>query len=228
MIATAMYGGIMINTNNILIVAAHLDDFEFGMGGTVSKLCRSGHDVKLVVLCKGDRPGNEHVAQSRSDTCKLNCVEIGIRHSELHDYSDTYLDRVSQTELCNIVYNSVNEWKPSIVYTHNSDDIHMDHRIVSNITRVACRMRDSNPVRALYEYTIPGSTEWSQVPQSFNVYQDITDTASDKMEMLCRYTTECKTPPDPCSLKMIETRDQYHGSLCGCSRAEIFKLVYSR
>ena len=214
--------------NKVLILSAHLDDFEFGMGGTVSKLCRTGHDVKLVVLCKGDRPGHEHVAQSRHNTCKRNCEEVGICCSELYDYSDTYLDQVAQTELCDIVHRNVIDWKPSIVYTHNSDDIHKDHQIVSNITRVACRMRATNPVRSLYEYTIPGSTEWSQIPHNFNVYQDITDNANDKMEMINRYITECKDPPDPCSLEMIETRDRYHGSLCGCSRAEIFKLVYSR
>lgn len=213
--------------NKILLVTSHLDDFELGMGGTATKLCVN-NDVYLLVLCRGDRPGNEAVSFSRKAVCVNNCKDIGIKDTMFHNYSDTRLDQVSQTELCCIIQHYIQKIKPVVVYTHYSDDIHRDHCIVSDACRVACRMRESSPVDTLYEFTIPGSTEWRHEPRQFNVYEDITYYASDKMELISRYQTELRLPPDPVSLPMIETRDKYHGSLCGCDRAEIFKLIFKR
>ena len=211
----------------ILIITAHLDDFELGMGGTAAKLCKL-HKVYLLVLCKGDRPGHEQVGSPRKVACKNNCHDIGIKDVIFYDYSDTRLDMIPQTELCNLLHHHIQLITPDVVYTHYSDDVHNDHCIVSRVTRVACRMRHDNSVNELYEFTIPGSTEWGHIPRHFNVFENITDTANDKMEMISRYTTELRDSPDPVSLKMIDARDKYHGSICGHDRAETFKLVFKR
>lgn len=210
-----------------LIIAAHLDDFELGMGGTAAKLCKYD-DVYLLVLCKGDRPGHEKVGSPRKVACVDNCRDIGISDAAFYNYSDTRLDQIPQTELCDLIYHHIQTTKPATVYTHYNDDVHKDHCIVSDVTKVACRMRQTSPVNTLYEYTIPGSTEWGHVPRQFNVFEDITDYANDKMEMINRYYTEIRPSPDPISLSMIEARDKYHGSLCGYDRAETFKLIFRR
>ena len=103
--------------NTTLIIAAHLDDFELGMGGTASKLCAKDN-VHLLVLCKGDRPGHEKVGSPRKVACVNNCKDIGIHNVAFHDYSDTRLDQTSQTELCNLVYHHIQIIKPTTVYTH--------------------------------------------------------------------------------------------------------------
>ena len=208
------------------IITAHLDDFEFGMGGTASSLCKD-HEVQLVVLCKGDRPGSEHVSNPRRDACLSNCSELGIE-PVLYEYSDTKLDLVGQTELCNIVYKHVCEFKPEGVYTHYSDDIHRDHQIISNVSRVACRMRRDSSVNQLLEFSIPGSTEWSHNARQFNVYKDVTSVYDHKKRMMLKYCTEVRESPDPISLEMIEARDKYNGSICGSFYAESFNLVFMR
>jgi LmbE family N-acetylglucosaminyl deacetylase len=216
-----------MNRNKTLIVAAHVDDFEIGMGGTVSKLCKDG-DVFVIILCKGDRPGHEMVESHRRDACMQNCKDIGISDAMFYEYSDTRLDTVPQTDLCNIISRAINKYRPSVVYTNYSNDVHCDHRIVSSCVRVASRMRSSSTVNELYEFSIPGSTEWSHTSIHFNLFENITDHVSDKMEMISRYTTELRQPPDPISLKSIISRDMYHGSLCGYSYAEIFNIVFKR
>ena len=212
---------------SILIISAHLDDFELGMGGTAAKLCK-GHNVYLLVLCQGDRPGHESVQYTRGNACMNNCIDIGVKDMHFCNYSDTTLDTVPQTELCNLISKHIECIRPEIVYTHNSDDVHKDHRILSDVTRVACRMRTTSSVDQLYEYPIPGSTEWNHQPTCYNVFVDITEFANDKMEMISRYDTELRPNPDPISIQMIEARDKYHGSLCGYSRAEVFKLIFTR
>ena len=211
----------------ILLLTAHLDDFELGMGGTTAKLCEQ-NDVHLMVLCKGDRPGHEKVGSPRKKACFANCKDVGIVDTSFHEYSDTRLDQTPQTELCNIMYQYIQSIKPTVVYTHYNGDVHKDHQIISSATRVACRMRESSPVNELYEFTIPGSTEWGHEPKQLNVYEDITQHANIKMKMISRYTTELRPSPDPVSLRMITARDQYHGSLCGYELAEGFKLVFKR
>lgn len=213
--------------NKVLIVTAHLDDFELGMGGTATKLCRE-NDVHLIVLCKGDRPGHESVGSPRKLACLDNCADIGITKAHLYGYSDTRLDLVSQTELCDLIHKHVHNIQPNLVYTHYNQDIHKDHCIVSNITRVACRMRNTSPVNELLEFSIPGSTEWGHTPMQFNLFEDISKQAEMKMKMISRYVTELRDPPDPISQKMIVHRDMYHGSLCGYNHAEVFKVVFKR
>ena len=213
--------------NKCLIVSAHLDDFELGMGGTATILSTNNYEIYLIVLCKGDRPGNEAVQNVRREACIRNCDELGIKPI-LYDYSDTRLDLVGQTELCNIITNHVRAIQPTIVYTHCSDDIHRDHQIISETCRVACRMRSDCTVRSLFEFPIPGSTDWGFGTNRFNVYKDISSVYNQKKKIISRYATEIKDSPDPLSLEMIESRDKYHGSICGVKYAEAFKLVYMR
>lgn len=212
--------------DTVLIVAAHLDDFELGMGGTAAKL--AGKDkVNILVLCRGDRPGASHVVDIRKTACELNCKELKIEHTLL-GYSDTMLDQTPQTEICSLIGDVINNTQPSVVYTHHEHDIHKDHQIVSACTKVACRMRRGNSVKSLYEFFIPGSSDWSFKPKHYNTYHDITPYTNIKEKMISRYTTELRQSPDPVCMHMINARDIYHGSLCGADRAEIFNQVFRR
>lgn len=213
-------------TERVLILAAHLDDFELGMGGTAATLSEN-YQVEIVVMCQGDRPGHEFVGSPRRKACQQNVDMLDVK---LHTYrfSDTKLDMVSQTELCDIVYRHVQDYEPTVVYTHHEHDIHKDHRILSQVSRVACRPRINCSVHRLLEYSIPGSTEWGQSHTQFNTFQNITQHSDIKMKMISRYETELRPAPDPVSIEMIESRDRYHGSLCGYDKAEAFRQVYSR
>ena len=216
-----------MKNKNITIIAAHIDDFEIGMGGTVARLCRD-NEVNVIILCKGNRPGSEHVHNVRRSACKQNCSDIGITNLKIYKYSDTMLDTVPQTELCGLISENINTYKPNVVFTNHCNDIHNDHRIVSRATRVACRMRESSSVEELYEFFIPGSTEWSFEHTNQNMYFNTSDFGNDKLEMVSRYETELRESPDPISLDMINVRDKYHGSVSGFNRAEAFNLVFKR
>jgi len=44
----------MLNKQRTMIITPHLDDVEFGMGGTLVKLCKEHpENVKVLVLCEG-------------------------------------------------------------------------------------------------------------------------------------------------------------------------------
>ena len=217
-----------MKNKHILIVTAHLDDVEIGMGGTCAKLCKD-NVVELLTMCRGDRPGCEHVANFRLNATRKNAQELGIRKVHAKNYSDVRLDDVPQLDIVRTVFNEIIDFSPDIVYTHYNNDVHKDHCIVSDAVRVATRPREASSVDELYEFTIPGSTEWGWSERAFNVFEDISGLYSSiKMKAISRYTTELRPTPDPVSVDMIEARDKYHGSLCGYKKAEAFKLVFKR
>jgi LmbE family N-acetylglucosaminyl deacetylase len=211
----------------ILIFGAHLDDAEFGMGGTIAKLTDYAY-VSLCVFCRGDRPGFEHVQNYRQQAIEENVKSLRIDNLIQYDYSDITLDSVPFIELSSTCTALVNDLTPDVVFTHYSNDINIDHRIVSDATRVACRPREGCSVKELYEYSIPGSTEWSHSSPNFNTFFDISEYLTVKYECVSRYSTELKSDIDPLNLDYIKHRDCYYGGLYGVRAAEPFINIYSR
>ena len=210
-----------------IIFAAHLDDVEFGMGGTCAALA---HDYKitLCVFCRGDRPGSKQVQQSREEAMNANINDLRIDEYLQLGYSDMSLDTVSFLELSSYATSLVQKISPETVFTHYSQDIHIDHRIVSQATRVACRPREQCSVKELYEYPIPGSTEWSHSGVEYNTYFDISEVSQTKYDCISRYETEVKSEIDPLNLEYIKYRDLYYGGLSGYKIAEPFLNVYTK
>lgn len=216
-----------MRNKTILIIAAHPDDVEFGMGGTVAKLSTT-HHIEQLILCRGDHPGSEHVHKSRTNAMHSNATQLGIKKTYKLMFSDVKLDQVPFLEVVEVIDSYVQQIKPRIVYTNHGHDIHRDHCLVSEAVRVVTRPRKESSVDELYEFSIPGSTEWGSEQSIFNVYEDIAETFDIKMNCISRYYTESREYPDPTNIDKIKARDVYCGSLCGCNKAEAFKLIFKR
>ena len=212
----------------ILIIVDHPDDAEFGMGGTISKLSKDNH-ITLCVLCRGNRPGsnfdNEIV---RKNVLNENIKSLGIKKLIQHVYDDVSLDKHSTLSINKYVSSIICEVKPDIVYTNYSNDIHIDHQLVSKAVRVACRPRFNSSVNALYEFSIPGSGEWNFEGINFNTFYDIEETAEIKYYCVDKYTTELQQPPDPLSSEYIKYRDLYYGGISGFKQAEPFVCIFNK
>ena len=48
----------------ILAIGVHPDDIEFGMGATLAKHIKSGHDISILVLTDGARDENGNYTRS--------------------------------------------------------------------------------------------------------------------------------------------------------------------
>ena len=212
----------------ILIIAAHPDDAEFGMGGTISKLSKD-NNVTLCVLCRGNRPGsNLNVENLRKNALNENIKSLGITKLIQHVYDDVSLDKHSNLSINSYISSIINQIQPNIVYTNYSNDIHIDHQIVSKSVRVACRPRHNSPVTALYEFSIPGSGEWNFQGIDYNTYVNIEENINVKYKCINRYTTELQQSPDPLSIEYIKYRDLYYGSISGYRQAEPFICIFNR
>lgn len=213
---------------NILIIVAHPDDAEFGMGGTISKLSNS-NNITLCVLCRGNRPGSKSdIEIIRKQTLHKNIKSLGISKLIHHVYDDVSLDRHSHLSITSYITSVVNQIQPDTVFTNYSNDVHIDHELTSKAVRVACRPRPNCPVTELYEFSIPGSGEWNFKGIDYNTFFNIENYTKIKYECVDRYTTELQQPPDPLSSEYIRYRDLYYGSVSGYKQAEPFICIFNR
>lgn len=213
---------------NILIIVAHPDDAEFGMGGTISKLSNS-NNITLCVLCRGNRPGSKSdIEIIRKQTLHKNIKSLGISKLIHHVYDDVSLDRHSHLSITSYITSVVNQIQPDTVFTNYSNDVHIDHELTSKAVRVACRPRPNCPVTELYEFSIPGSGEWNFKGIDYNTFFNIENYTKIKYECVDRYTTELQQPPDPLSSEYIRYRDLYYGSVSGYKQAEPFICIFKR
>jgi LmbE family N-acetylglucosaminyl deacetylase len=214
--------------NNILIIVAHPDDAEFGMGGTISKLSKD-NNITLCVLCRGNRPGgSSNVEDIRKKVLNENIKSLGISKLIQYVYDDVSLDKHSHLSITNYISSVMVKIQPDIIYTNYSGDLHIDHQLVSKAVRVACRPRRNCSVKTLYEFSIPGSGEWNFKGIDYNTFYNIEKYIKIKYDCIDKYTTELQPVPDPLSSEYIKYRDLYYGSISGYKQAEPFICIFNR
>jgi len=215
-------------TDNILIIVAHPDDAEFGMGGTIAKLS-TNNNITLCILCKGNRPYTHiNVQNDRQEALLKNKKILGIKTLIQSSFDDVSLDTVPHLKLTSYLSKIINKFKPNIVFTNYEHDIHIDHQIISHAVRVACRPRLNSTVNRLYEFSVPGSGEWNFKGIDYNTFIDISDYTKKKYDSIQNYKTELQPSPDPLSIEKIKTRDSFYGGNISTKFAEPFILIFNK
>ena len=170
-----------------LIVVAHQDDESFGLGGTITKMCRENPDeLQILSICKGREGGN--VEEREEAFCNV-VTELGCIGTWC-DYYDLTLDNVPLKELADLIADHIRRHQPERVICTSIDDIHQDHVVVAKATRIACRPFNQTTVKSLYEFKIPGSSVGE-----FNIAVDIGDVMEEKMGLVEYYKSEVKSEP---------------------------------
>jgi LmbE family N-acetylglucosaminyl deacetylase len=221
---------------NVLVVAAHPDDELLGCGGTAARLSGEGHSVYIAIL--GEGITSRHRQRESADPSKLKALHsasqhvaslIGAKELSLHGLPDNRFDSLNLLEVVKIIEELIERWRPAIIYTHHGGDLNIDHQVVSRAVVTASRPVEGHPVRELYMFEIPSSTEWAfqQCSPVFkpNVFVDISTTLSLKLEGMRQYDSEARSFPHPRSSQALTAIAQRWGSVAGCQAAEAFELV---
>jgi LmbE family N-acetylglucosaminyl deacetylase len=117
--------------SRILCLGAHADDIEIGCGGTVLKLLQIGGgriSVDWVVL---SAPGRRSTEANRGAETFLRQAKAA--RVIIEDFRMSYFPYVG-AELKERFDALGREVSPDLVLTHNGDDVHQDHRVVSELT----------------------------------------------------------------------------------------------
>lgn len=130
---------------NILCLGAHCDDIEIGCGGTILKFIGTMKDVSVnwVVFSSDDRRGKEALKSAKNilrDAKNVN-IEIKRFRTSFFPYHGAeikeYFEKIKQ------------EFHPDIIFTHYRNDLHQDHRVISELTWNTFRDH------LIFEYEIP-------------------------------------------------------------------------
>ncbi|MBC8204968.1 PIG-L family deacetylase [bacterium] len=134
---------------NILGLGPHPDDLEFGAGGTLSKFARSGHDVYLMILTKGEYGGSAEVRETEQ---KEAAGIMGVKEVFWGGYKDTELNVDSDS--IRTAEKVIKQINPDIIFASYMEDTHQDHRALSQIALSAARNAKN---LLLYETPTTGS-----------------------------------------------------------------------
>lgn len=221
---------------NVLIVAAHPDDELLGCGGTATRLAREGHSVYVAIL--GEGITSRHSRREDADALALNKLKdcsrrvadlLGAKELSLHGLPDNRFDSLPLLDVVKIVEKLIERWRPTAIYTHHGGDLNVDHQIVSRAVLIATRPVEDHPVRELYMFEIPSSTEWAfqQLSPVFkpNVFVDIEKTLSVKLDGMRLYENEARSFPHPRSAESLTAIAQRWGSVVGRKAVEAFEAV---
>jgi LmbE family N-acetylglucosaminyl deacetylase len=219
----------------ILVVAAHPDDEILGVGGTISKLTKQGKQVDVLIFTDGSSSqyfDNNIILEDKFIEAKIANNVVGAKLLKRADFPDMRLDTVAHIDKNIVLTKIISEGEYDTIFVQNVSDINRDHRELYESTVVACRPYPNQKVKYLLSYYVNSSTEWGNIlldkPFKPNVFIDISNTISLKLEAMKHYKTELRTYPHPRSIEAINNTSKYFGNTVGVEYAEAFKLIFSK
>jgi LmbE family N-acetylglucosaminyl deacetylase len=127
-------------------------------------------------------------------------------------------------EVADKITDVVKEVAPHILFIPHRGDLCYDHRIVHEASLVAARPCIIK-IKRILSYEVPSETDWALFPFSPNVYVDIADWVSKKIEAMKVYKSELKESPHPRSIDGIYAYAKKRGLEAGMQFAEAFILI---
>lgn len=187
----------------ILFVVAHIDDAELAAGASISKFISQGHDVSVVSMThvyNGINLSHEFVASmsllgTNYRFCGYTTRQLTAQSGLISDY------------LIEVLKN-----KPNIVFTHDVNDRHPDHKAVAEQVR---RVWDGTLITFL--------SPWNGSPDTNYFIQF--EEAHLRMKKAALKKYESQASRSYMDEVFIESETRYNGIRAGGTYAEGFKVV---
>jgi LmbE family N-acetylglucosaminyl deacetylase len=149
-------------SRNILVVSAHPDDMEIGMGGTVAKLIKEGAKVTSLIVTDGGRASNpfgwteQQMAEERRSEALRAGEVLGLKDVIFCDQPDA-ADEVDAKAVTRKLVEIITRLKPAEVYTlHEELDRHPGHRLAGRLVRESVHESGLRPSGGVWAYEIWG------------------------------------------------------------------------
>jgi len=114
----------------VLCLGAHSDDIEIGCGGTILRLLEEW-DVAEVwwVVFSGE---NQRILEAKK-SASLFTEGVRKKNIKVHSFRDGFLP-YSGAEIKEVFEELKREFSPDLIFTHYRQDLHQDHRFISDLT----------------------------------------------------------------------------------------------
>ena len=114
----------------ILCLGAHSDDIEIGCGGTVLRILEENPDAEVfwVVMGASGQRADEATASAKSFLARARQKEVIVK-----EFRDGFFPYIG-AEIKGFFEELKRRFAPDLVLTHCRNDLHQDHRLVSELT----------------------------------------------------------------------------------------------
>lgn len=131
--------------NRVLCLGAHTDDCEFGCGGTITKFIECGKDVYYATFSFAEE--SLPVGFSK-DSIKAEVIKaagtLGVKKENIRSFDyDVRMFFKHRQEILEDLVKLNKEIQPDLVLTHNTNDTHQDHEVISKETFRAFKQTSS-------------------------------------------------------------------------------------
>ncbi|MFC5403779.1 bacillithiol biosynthesis deacetylase BshB1 [Cohnella soli] len=207
----------MSDALDLLVFAAHPDDAEIGMGGTIAKHTKAGAKVGIVDLTYAEMSSNGNVETRQREATEASKI-LGLAVRDNLGLPDRRLSVTAQHT--DLMVAAIRKYRPRFVFAPYMIDRHPDHVTCSRMAEEAtfnAKLRKYMPdipswtVEQLYFYFINDT----QAPQ---LLIDVSDAHEVKMDALKAYRSQfmpsgseadwVDTPLTGAYLDNIEARDR--------------------
>ena len=114
----------------VLALGCHADDIEIGCGGTILRLIAGPYEVEAHWVVLSASP--ERAAEARASATGV--LDGSVEHRVVvKDFRDGYFP-YSGAVVKDFFEELKTQVSPDIIFTHQRNDLHQDHRIVSELT----------------------------------------------------------------------------------------------
>jgi LmbE family N-acetylglucosaminyl deacetylase len=204
-----------------LFVGAHLDDIELAAAGTAARLVHAGARVRFLVMSTSGytaydgsrcRDADVAVAEGREAAAVLGVKELdvlGFPAKDVENHS-TVVEAINEV---------VDDFKPTVVFTHWPFDTHRSHANTALATIAASRYYNSV---LMYEPITPAGR--SYVGFRPQLYVSIDDTVEQKLQALRQHRSEYEKYGGEKWIEGVEARSRYRGYEMGARYGEAFEV----
>src|SRR5262249_28889681 len=152
---------------------------------------------------KADSKALRRLHQQAEDAAQ----KVGAKEVVLFKLPDNRLDTVPLLDIVKLIEGLIQKLEPEAIYTHHPGDLNADHGIVNRATLIATRPMRGSPVRDVFAFEVPSSTEWAfqkvEPPFRPNVFVDVSNTLDAKMAAMACYESESRPFPHPRSAEAL-------------------------
>ena len=219
----------------VLIFAAHPDDAELSMGGTIAKFTESGFKVGIIDLTQGEM-GTRGSAEIRKNEAadSAEILKISVRENLLIPDGDI---RISNENINKIVV-MIRKYCPGLVFAPYFNDRHPDHIHTSDLIKEAMFVSGLSKVKTFEGENAQVVFRPSKLYYYMQTYTfqpsfivDITDSFDIKMNSVKAFKTQFHNPDSiepetviskPEFIDFIEARAKYFGFQIGKKFGEPF------
>lgn len=219
----------------VLVVAPHPDDELLGCGGTLLRYASEGVTIGWLIVTGMKESYGWDVDRINERASEIQKVRraLGIQMKNLYqlDLPPAGLDTLPLSDVIGKFSEVFSSFQPDEIFLPHPGDVHSDHRVCFDAAMACSKWFRYPSVKRVLTYETVSETDAAidqSQPFQPTIFYEISDTLSNKWELLKLYKSEMKEFPFPRSEKTVKSLAYFRGSQVGYEAAEAFCLLRER